>query len=256
MLYKSGMEKQEQQFKKDWKLSAVFVVTGLFIGALLTVQFQSSIPSSTFLSDELRAQKDLIDGYVDDQGLLKSKIIGLRTEISEAQERAEASIQSANLETLKALKEEIGLTSLRGPGVEIVIDDGIFVNRDNPDTVSQSLVHASDLRDIVNILRTARVQAISINGQRVIATTSISSVGNTILVNNFHLLPPFTVSALGDPEVVMQRLNDPTALPDLAKRTKDLNIQFMAQSKEGILIPEYSGNLSSQYISEVDVTNQ
>jgi len=75
MLYKSGMEKQEQQFKKDWKLSAVFVVTGLFIGALLTVQFQSSIPSSTFLSDELRAQKDLIDGYVDDQGLLKSKIV-------------------------------------------------------------------------------------------------------------------------------------------------------------------------------------
>ena len=246
----------EQHFNKDWKVSAVFVVTGLFIGALLTVQFQSSIPSSMFLTDELRAQKELIDGYVHDQGLLKSKIVGLRTEISEAQEKAEATIQSANLETLKGLKEEIGLTSLRGPGVEIVIDDGIFVNRDNPDTVSQSLVHASDLRDVVNVLRAARAEAIAINGQRVIATSSISSVGNTILVNNFHLLPPFTVSALGDPEIIMQRLNDPMALPDLAKRTKDLNIQFTAQSQEGVLIPEYSGNLSSLYISEVAVTNQ
>lgn len=247
---------EEQQFEKDWKLSAVFVVTGLFIGALLTVQFQSSIPSATFLSDELRAQKELIDGYVDHQGLLKSKIVGLRTEISAAQEKAEASIQTANLETLKGLKEEIGLTSLRGPGVEIVIDDGIFVNRDNPDTVSQSLVHASDLRDVVNILRTARATGIAINGQRVVATSSISSVGNTILVNNFHLLPPFTVSALGDPEIIMQRLNDPMALPDLTKRTQDLNIQFSAQSQEGILIPEFSGNLNSRYISEVDVPNQ
>lgn len=249
------MDNEElQQWQRSWKVSAVFVVTGLFIGTLLTVQFNSSIPSATFVSDEIRAQEELIDSYVSDQALLKSKIVGLRREIAQAQEEAQESIQTANLDTLKRLKDEVGLTSIRGAGVEVFLDDGIFVNRENPDTVGQSLIHASDLRDVVNLLQSTNAQALSINGQRVIATTSITSVGNTILVNNFHLLPPFTISAVGDGETIMQRLNDPTALPDLHKRAQDLNIQFSAETKDGVLVSEYSGNLSSAYISELEVS--
>lgn len=229
----------------------MFVLTGLFIGALLTLQFRSSIPSATFFSDQLRAQQNLIDSYIEDQAFLKSRIVSLRGEISETQEKAQASIQTVNLETLKELKQQLGLSSLRGPGVEIQVDDGLFVNRDNPDTVSQSLIHASDLRDIVNVLRAAKAQAIAINDQRIISSTPITSVGNTILVNNFHLLPPFTVSAVGDPELIMQRLNDPPSLPDLQKRAQDLNIQLSGEVKEGLLVPEYTGNLSVRFISEL-----
>lgn len=240
-----------QKSSRDWRVSTVFVLTGLFIGALLTLQFRSSIPSATFFSDQLRAQQNLIDSYIEDQAFLKSRIVSLRGEISETQEKAQASIQTVNLETLKELKQQLGLSSLRGPGVEIQVDDGLFVNRDNPDTVSQSLIHASDLRDIVNVLRAAKAQAIAINDQRIISSTPITSVGNTILVNNFHLLPPFTVSAVGDPELIMQRLNDPPSLPDLQKRAQDLNIQLSGEVKEGLLVPEYTGNLSVRFISEL-----
>lgn len=155
---------------------------------------------------------------------------------------------------LKELKAQLGLSSMRGPGVEMLADDGLFVNRENPDTISQSLIHASDLRDIVNLLRTAKAQAIAINDQRIIATTSITSVGNTILVNNFHLLPPFTITAVGDPELIVQRLNDPSALPDLQQRAEDLNIQLSAEIKEGVLIPEYTGNLNIQYLMGLQET--
>lgn len=239
-----------QQWQRNWKVSAVFIITGLFIGALLTVQFKSSIPSATFFSDQLRAQQELIDSYIADQSLLKSKIVALRGEISEAQERAQSYIQTGNLETLNSLKEQLGLTSQRGAGVEILFNDGLFVDRENPDTISQSLVHASDLRDVVNVLRSAGAKAISINDQRIIASTPISSVGNTILVNNFHLLPPFTISAIGDAELIMQRLNDPSVLPDIQKRVEDLNVQFEAEVKDGLLVPEYTGNLPVEFISE------
>jgi len=234
----------------NWKVGAVFVFTGAFIGMLLTVQFKSSIPSATFLSDQLKVQKELVESYLADQGLLKTKIVSLRDQIEEAQERAQQYVQTANLEMLNDLKEDVGLQSVRGPGVVITLNDGLFVNRDNPDTVRQSLIHASDLRDVVNVLRTAKVDAIAINDQRVIASTPLTSVGNTILVNNFHLLPPFTVSAMGDSELILQRLNDSSSLPDLQKRVEDLNIQFQSEAREGVLIPEYAGNLSIKYISE------
>ncbi len=249
IVYIAAMDTRNQQNQSNLVISIVFIVTGVFVGLLLTMQFKSSIPTSVFPTDELEAQQNLIESYIADQALLKTKIVNLRSQIDEAQQQSEALVQDNNLETLKNLKKEMGLEPVRGKGIEISLSDGVFVNRDSSESISQSLIHASDLRDIVNILRTAKAEGISINDQRVIASTPITSVGNTILVNNFHLLPPFTVSAIGDQELLMQRLNDPTSLPDLQKRSGEMKIQFETVLKEGISIPIYNGNLSTKYIS-------
>ncbi|MBU1953977.1 DUF881 domain-containing protein, partial [Patescibacteria group bacterium] len=180
--YKGNMSYEEtRQRRRDWKMSAVFIVTGVFIGILLTVQIKSSIPAATFLSDQLKVQKELVDNYLDEQGLLKTKIVSLRDQIEAAQEKAKQYVQDANLDTLNELKDKVGLKSARGSGVRISLDDGLFVDRDNPDTINQSLVHAADLRDIINVLRSGEATAIAINDQRIIASTPITSVGNTIM---------------------------------------------------------------------------
>jgi uncharacterized protein YlxW (UPF0749 family) len=241
------VEFNKSSWYSNWKVSIVFVLTGIAIGLLLTIQFRSSIPAATFYSDQLQAQEELIDSYIADQGLLKTKIVGLREQIEEAQQKT----HTGDLETLQSLKNEIGLEVVKGPGVEIYLDDGIFVNREDPETISQSLIHASDLRDIINILRIAKVSAIAINDQRIIASTPINSVGNTIMVNNFNLAPPFSIAAIGDDELIMQRFNDPLTALDLQKRANDLNIQFEIKIKEGLLIPKYTGNFNKKYLSEL-----
>jgi len=228
----------------SWRTYLAFVITGIFIGLLVTAQVRSSMPTSSFIYDQLTVQKDLIRDYIDDQALLKSKIVTLRGKIDENQAKIRQSTEKNNLETLKQLKADVGLETAKGAGVRINLTDGMFVNRENIETVDQSLVQASDLRDIINLLRTAKATAIAINDQRVIASTPISSVGNTIMVNNYHLLPPFNIVALGDPELIMPRLADPQALPDLQKRIKELKIQFSAASSDSLNIPVYNGNLT------------
>lgn len=234
----------------SWRTYGVFIITGVFIGLLVTAQIRSSVPSSSYIYDQLAVQKDLIKSYIDDQALLKSKIVSLRSKIEENQQKIRESSRSNNLEILKGLKKDVGLESVQGPGVEIYLNDGAFARRENIENIDQSLVQASDLRDLVNLLRTAKAQAIAINDQRVIAGTSITSVGNTILVNNFHLVPPFNIAAVGDAELIMQRLSDAAALPDLQKRAKDLKIQFSAKAKDGLNIPVYNGNLTLKFINE------
>ena len=231
-------------------IGIIFVLTGVFIGMLLTLQFKSAIPSTVFPYDMFQAQKELVDSFIADQGLLKTKIVSLRTQIDKAQEQAKAFVQDTNLETLKSLKKDMGLELLRGPGVEITLEDGLFVDRESSEAVSQSMIHASDLRDLVNILRTAQVDAIAINDQRIIASTPITSVGSTILVNNFHLVPPFNIAAIGDPELIVQRISDPLSLPDLDKRAKELKIQYSYSPKEGLSAQVYNGNLSVRFINE------
>lgn len=234
----------------NYSVGSIFILTGLAVGMLITVQFKSAIPSTTFIYDELKAQNELIESYLNDQGLLKTKIISLREELDAAQERAKAYIEVNNLETLKALKADLGLETAKGAGVQITLNDGLFVDRQNTDTLARSLVNASDLRDMVNAIRTARPTAIAINDQRVVAMTPITSVGNTILVNNYHLSPPFTITVIGDKDSVLQRIGDTNLLPDILSRVDELKIQIKTDVREHLTIPVYTGNLSTKYINE------
>jgi uncharacterized protein YlxW (UPF0749 family) len=241
---------------QSWRTYAVFVVTGVIIGILVTAQFRSSMPTSSFIYDELTVQKELIKDFIDEQGLLKSKIVTLRGKIEQNQEKTRQSAEKNDLETLKALKKDVGLETSKGKGVLIKIDDGVFVRRDAADTAGDSMVAASDLRDIVNVLQTAKADSIAINDQRIIASTPITSVGNTILVNNFNMLPPFNIAAIGDPELIRQRLDDTGALPELKKRIYDLKIQYSLENKNDLIIPVYNGNLTIKYLQSSPSENQ
>jgi uncharacterized protein YlxW (UPF0749 family) len=234
--------------ESSFRTQLVFVASGVFIGLLITSQFRSSVPTSSYPSDELAIKKELIKNFLDDQSLLKSKIVVLRDEIGKRQDESKNLADQKLIETLNQLKIDVGLETAQGDGVEISLNDGVLVKRDETDSIDQSLIHAADLRDLINVLRSARAEAISINDQRILSNTSITSVGNTILVNNFHLLPPFTVVAIGDPELMSQRLTDINALPDLNKRQKSNNIQFSFAIKTGLLAPIYNGDFSVKYM--------
>jgi uncharacterized protein YlxW (UPF0749 family) len=238
--------------ESSFRMQIVFVASGVFIGLLITSQFRSSIPTSSYPSDELAIKKELIKNFLDDQSLLKSKIVVLRDEIGKTQDQAKNLGDEKLIETLNGLKKDLGLAQATGDGVEISLNDGALVKRDEADSIDQSLIHAADLRDLINVLRSARADAISINDQRILSNTSITSVGNTILVNNFHLLPPFNIVAIGDSELMSQRLTDVNALPDLNRRQKSNNIEFSFSVKNGLMVPVYNGDFSVKYMKSVN----
>lgn len=241
--------------KLSWRTYAVFIATGIFVGFLITAQFRSSVPTSAYLYDEITVRTDLIKSFSDDQASLKSKIVALRAKIEESQAKAKSSLEKASLDTLSDLKKDVGLETVKGMGVEINLNDGVFVNRENTDTIDQALVQASDLRDIVNLLRSAKSQAIAINDQRIISSTPITSLGNTILVNNVHLLPPFNIVAIGDSGLILQQITDAAALPDLNKRVKKNKLQFDIKVKNGLIVPVYNGDFSLKFIAEAPKNN-
>ena len=144
----------------------------------------------------------------------------------------------------------MGLAQAKGAGVEISLNDGAAAGKVKEDEISQFLINAADLRDIVNLLRTTRPEAIAINDQRIIASTPITSVGNTIMVNNFHLLPPFKIIAIGDADVINQRLIDTSALLDINKRVKEGRIYFTSKPSGALIAPVYNGDYRLNYLTE------
>lgn len=231
------------------KFQIAFVITGVFVGLILVAQLKTATPvGGSYPLDVLNSQRELIKSFIDEQALLKGQIVSLRDEIDEGQRKNQEITKSVNFETLDKLKEKIGLTALRGDGVSILLDDSPFARREGLDSMSPSLVHASDLRDIVNLFRASHAKGIAINDQRITPTTAITSAGGSILINNFHVAPPFNVSAVGDSEVLVQQFLSKNLLKDLKQRKNDNHIKLELTIKKNLLLPIYNGELRTKFL--------
>ncbi len=93
-----------------------------------------------------------------------------------------------------------GMTDVTGPGVVVTLDDmqqSAIPENDDPNTY---VVHDSDLLLVLNQLRDAGAEAISINEERILATSEVRCAGNVVSVNNNRISAPFVIKAIGDPE--------------------------------------------------------
>ncbi len=231
------------------RLSAIFVLLGIIIGVFFAAQFRTEVPlDSAFPADQYIARQNLIKDYVDEQGILRNQIATLNRQIDEQQKKNEATLSTAKLSRLDELKGDAGLTSVTGRGIEIALTDSPGANRESIGVIPEALVQAADIRDIVNLLRTGHPDAISINNQRVLATTPISAVGGNILVNNFYIAPPFIITTVGDENFLFQRFKDTTVLPELKKRAADFKLQFNLTLKPHVNIPPYNGDFRLKYV--------
>lgn len=232
---------------------ATFLIFGICAGTLLTWQFLSEAPLKlNFPGDEIKARDELLKSYLDEQDYLQSKIVSLRKDLETAQNKIQDSSQTANFALLDGLKASLGLREVKGPGLEITLDDGRLLTRaESQSNDNTNLVQASDLRDVVNLLNASRSDAIAINNQRILASTPISSVGSTILVNNSKVAPPFIISAIGDSDLMLQRLLNKSLLVDIYERRAKSNIIFELAKKNGLSIGIYNGNLKSNHLNQV-----
>jgi len=234
-------------------LTSAFVFTGILLGGLIALQFRTNVPAgNTFVADEVEAKEALFDEFLDEQAYLQDRVTTLREEIDKIQSEIKENSQESNIKLLDSLKYKVGLTEIRGKGLKITLSDSPFAYREGAEVTDNLLVQASDLRDIVNIVKASNANAVSINGQRIIATSPISAVGTKMLVNNSYISPPFIISAVGDTDTMLQRLLNEPLLPSIYERSSQGDIVFKIAIKERITVPIYNGNLKVDRLSLVE----
>ena len=130
----------------------------------------------------------------------------------------------------------VGKTDVYGEGVVVTLSDGDY-----------SRVYASHLIDLVNELRYAGAEAISINGVRVLAMTDIVDVDSYILVNLQRIQGPYVVKAIGDKDYISTILQLKGS--GFVDTVTDINVSLKAENK--VEIPKYNGELKIEYMQEV-----
>lgn len=180
--------------KNDKKVMAIII--GLVCVVLIAVMFaqfktieQTDITGiETAREDELRT---LVSTWKTKYEEIEEKLIDTKTKINEYREKIETNAESSEL-----LEEELQQTNLLA-GKTNVIGNGIIVTLEDN---SERQIEASDLLELVNELRLAGAEAISINGERIINMSDIAYVNSSIVViNQQRILPPYEIKAIGEP---------------------------------------------------------
>ena len=227
------------------------ILTMAIIVQVRTTRKSNQIVSQSLANDDLR-----------DQVLKwKEKYDIAYSDLEDAEERLESIRQSAteNTEGSKEKEEElkknnmiIGLTDVEGPGVIVTMKDDNTVTAEtiNPaDDISLHLVHYSDILTIVNELENAGAEAISVNGQRIVSSTSISCEGTVININGEKIGSPFTIKAIGNSLLLYSAL---LRAGGFVERLNSTGIQTVVKQSENIEIPKYTGVISSKNLKYAD----
>lgn len=157
--------------------------------------------------------------------------------INEYQETSESSEETAKLveRELEEANLILGKTDVIGDGIQVILTDN--------DEVEYS---ANDLLTLVNELRAAGAEAISINGERVINLTDIVDISNRyILVNSNRVSSPYTINAIGDQNYLMSALSIKNGYVDTKQKE---GYTISVETQRNIKINQYSKDLDLKYI--------
>lgn len=98
-----------------------------------------------------------------------------------------------------------GSTDVEGSGIEIVLDDSNIAKKAN-ENPNLYIIHDEDLLRVLNELRAAGAEAISLNDQRIVAMSEVRCAGPTVSVNNVRSAPPYVIKAIGAPKTLTSAL--------------------------------------------------
>lgn len=229
-----------------------YIVIGIalfFLSMLLAAQLKSISNTEQVLEGKREAQlaEDLVN--------LQKKYNDLKEKYEESEEivneyKTNASTNDTLISSMKNELEKLslisGTTDLRGEGIVIILTDGIksTIAEGNSDT----LVHDSDVLTVVNELKSAGAEAISVNGQRIISTSAIRCVGPVIQVNYQKVAAPFEIKAIGNAQYLESAMNIKNGIVDTLR---ELGIGVTVSRHSNVEIPKYEGILTFDYAEEV-----
>jgi len=218
-------------------LSLVAIVCAIF-GIVIAAQLRSIPARITNPILPYTSLKETKEALYSEQKQLNDEIKRLQGLIQTVQSESDSNtISRKDRDALQLAKAQAGLTEASGPGVIVILNDS------QSGSVSEnSIVHAADLRDTLNLLWGSGAEAISINDQRVVLNTAIDCIVNTILINDVRLSTPFTVKAIGDRNLMFDRLSNTGILKDIYSRKQKDGLIFSIDKKDSITLPLFDGS--------------
>lgn len=233
---------------RTWHVGAAlaFVIAGALFAttALSSKGLDLRAASITDLDGVVRAEK----AHSDD---LQRQVASLNAQIDELSHQVDDAEVSQLHDQVDALRGPAGFAAASGPGITVVLDDApkseVEKYREEGKDENELVVHQQDIQAVVNALWAGGAEAMTIQDQRVISTTGIKCVGNTVMLHGVPYSPPYRISAIGDPTVMESSLDASDYVDAYLTFVAAYGLGYDVTPSEHLEFPAFEGTTTMKY---------
>ena len=179
-------------------------------------------------------------------GVLQSEVDTLATEVNDL---SITRVDPALSAQITQLEQATGLTPVTGSALRISLDDAPRKPGEPlPSGVATDdlVVHQQDVQSVVNAMWRGGATAVQVMDQRIISTSAIRCVGNTLLLQGRVYSPPFVVTAVGNTSELQQALNDEPGVSLYREYVERFNLGWDVSILNQTTIPAWQGSIEQQ----------
>ncbi|MER7760469.1 DUF881 domain-containing protein [Streptomyces sp. NPDC097619] len=247
------MSNSERSHRRPVRLLtlAVFALAGL----IFVTSFNTSKGTNIRTDDSLLKLSDLIHTRSQENADLEATTSAARREVDALAERDDGSSRAEEAR-LKALEKAAGTDPISGRAVTVTLNDappGAKARIPNvPEPSPNDLViHQQDLQAVVNALWQGGARGIRVMDQRLISTSAVRCVGNTLILQGRVYSPPYKVTAVGDPGPLKRALAESPALQNYQMYVNAYGLGWKVDEHRALTLDGYSGTVDLHYAKPV-----
>lgn len=230
-----------------WAVPVAFAAAGaLFVTSALSADGVDLRSNTTDLSTLVQERARTVAGLRSQQQQLRSEVAALTGQVDDG------AVASARHDAA-VLAPAAGLSAVRGPGLRVALTDAPREQEVPPGVDPNFLVvHQQDIQAFVNALWAGGATAISLQGQRLISTTGIKCVGNTVVLQGVPYSPPYVLEAVGDPAALRSSLDGSQSVQNYRDYVELVSLGLTVDGLDEMEIPAYEGALELAHARPVD----
>ncbi|GGX93931.1 DUF881 domain-containing protein [Streptomyces anandii] len=230
---------------------AVFALAGLIFFTSFNTAKGTNIRTDT----SLLKLSDLIQERSRKNKELDESNATLRDDVESLAERDDGSTKAQD-EKLTGLEDSAGTRPVRGKAVTVTLNDAPpnataklpGYPEPQPDYL---VIHQQDLQAVVNALWNGGAKGIKVMDQRLISTSAVRCVGNTLILQGRVYSPPYKITAVGDPGKLQQALADSPAIQNYMVYVNVYGLGWKVTDDGTVTLPGYSGTVDLHYAKPV-----
>jgi len=194
---------------------------------------------------------DIIREKAQDNTRMTGDLEKLRNEVDELTHDGapgNAAVQGLE-EKSDALGVSAGRTAVQGPAVEVQLDDSKLPTDRIPEGLGLDsvVVHQQDVQAVVNAFWAGGAEAMMIQDQRIIATSAVRCVGNTLILQGRVYSPPYRIRAIGDPDKLRDILTQSPQIQIYQEYVQAVGLGYEVTSHDRLEFPAYAGSITPEY---------
>ena len=142
------------------------------------------------------------------------------------------------------LERAAGLVPVGGPAVSVSLDDAPRkAGRPELYDPDDLVVHQQDVQAVVNALWSGGAEAMTLMGQRIVSTSAVRCVGNTVILHGRVYGPPFVITAIGNPPALRDALEDDPGVQLFQTYVERFGLGYTVRTRASVTLPAYDGPL-------------